>query len=134
VVSSIHLRHVVLLVHPMEMVRQRTLPSAGTANPDFLGAIFGRVIQVRLNYAGRRVLGAHEVEALVKVRLITRRTATASPSTSDDALHGGDKSVKFNRFGVEFITPRRDRLVAFSGQGVGRESNDGNIACLWIVP
>jgi hypothetical protein len=42
-----------------------------------------------------------------------------SPPAADDPLHRCNESIKFNRFGVEFVAPGGDRLVAFSGQCMG---------------
>src|SRR6516225_1400121 len=47
--------------------------------------------------------------------------------------NGCDQTIKFDRFGVELLAPRRDRFLALARQRMCRQSDDGNVAGLRVA-
>src|SRR6266700_291959 len=47
--------------------------------------------------------------------------------------NGCHQTIKFDRFGVELLAPRGNRLLALAGQRMGGQSDDGNVLGLRVA-
>src|SRR6516225_7204824 len=47
--------------------------------------------------------------------------------------NGCDQPLKFDRFGVELLAPRGNRLLALAGKRMGGQGDDGNVLGLRVV-
>src|SRR5262245_4489903 len=56
------------------------------------------------------------------------RGLRASFAVGENAPKDCDQPIKFDRFGVELVAPRRERLFAFTGERVRGESDNGDVA------
>src|SRR6516165_10878829 len=62
-----------------------------------------------------------------------RQVLRASFVAGENAPKGCHQPIKFDRFGVELVAPRRERLFAFTGERVRGESDNGDVAGLRIA-
>src|SRR5215469_8096664 len=54
-------------------------------------------------------------------------------AVGENAPNGCDQPIKFDRFGVELVAPRRERLFAFTGERVCGQGDDWDVAGLRIA-
>src|SRR5260370_38842691 len=57
----------------------------------------------------------------------------ASLAVRENTPQGSDQSLEFYRLAVELVAPRRERLFAFAAECMCGESNNGDVAGLWIA-
>src|SRR5207247_9597342 len=62
-----------------------------------------------------------------------RSGSSALAPSRENAPQRCDQPIKFDRFGVELVAPRRKRLFAFAGEPMGGERDDGDVAGLRIA-
>src|SRR5215470_17229954 len=69
------------------------------------------------------------------IRMPGRSVAIGDTSLSvrENAPQRCDQPIKFDRFGVELVAPRRERLYALAGERVRGESDNGDVASLRIA-
>src|SRR5262249_4621724 len=97
--------------------------SSSTMPPDE-----GYVLGTNLNCS--ESLGCHRQWLVIHPLEITHIQGLPSFAVGENAADGCDQPIKFDRFGVELITSRRERLFAFTGERSGGEGNTGNVAIL----
>src|SRR5262249_25350768 len=58
---------------------------------------------------------------------------SAQFAASKNAPNGCDQPIEFDRFGVELVAPRRERLFALARERMGGQRDDRDVAGLWIA-
>src|SRR5262245_24612162 len=111
---------------PLSPPPSRSCHDRSTVLPDE-----GYVLGTNLNCS--ESLGCHRQWLVIHPLEITHIQGLPSFAVGENAANGCDQPIKFDRFGVELIASRRERLFAFTGERMRGEGNNGNVASLRIA-